>query len=129
MLASISCCFVISFQIWNNIISLSFGNDEFTTTWRNTFTRDFEGKFQQVWTNCFEKECFVIMLPHEVVFHCKCIDLLFFCLQEERLDQVDVYCSKMEDLNNSHPHIAKSIEKCALEAVTALCQVFHFKAL
>lgn len=46
----------LSLQIWNNIISLSFENDEFTATWRNTFTRDFEGKFQQVWTSsvCIE---------------------------------------------------------------------------
>ncbi|XP_076122057.1 E3 ubiquitin-protein ligase rnf213-alpha-like isoform X3 [Alosa pseudoharengus] len=76
-------------EIWNNIISLSFEDEEFTTTWRRMFTRDFEGKFRQ----------------------------------EDPLDQVDVYCSKMEKLTDSHPHIAKSIEKCALEAVTALCQV------
>ncbi|KAL2100664.1 hypothetical protein ACEWY4_002425 [Coilia grayii] len=76
-------------QIWNNIISLSFQSEEFTTRWRDTFTRDFEGKFQR----------------------------------EDRLDQVDVYCSKMEELNDTLPHIARSIEKCALEAVTALCKV------
>ncbi|XP_062387528.1 E3 ubiquitin-protein ligase rnf213-alpha [Sardina pilchardus] len=76
-------------EIWNNIISLSFEDEEFTTTWRRMFTRDFEGKFRQ----------------------------------EDPLDQVDVYCSKMEKLSDSHPHIAKSVEKCALDAVTALCQV------
>ncbi|XP_063075937.1 E3 ubiquitin-protein ligase rnf213-alpha [Engraulis encrasicolus] len=75
-------------EMWNNIISRSFKSEDFTTRWRNTFTRDFEGKFQR----------------------------------EDRLDQVDVYCSKMEDLSNSLPHIARSIETCALKAVTALCQ-------
>lgn len=35
--------------MWNNIISMSFKSEEFTKQWRETFTTDFEGKFQQVW--------------------------------------------------------------------------------
>ncbi|KAM6957229.1 E3 ubiquitin-protein ligase rnf213-alpha-like [Aplochiton taeniatus] len=42
--------------------------------------------------------------------------------QEDPLDQIEFYCSKIEELNDSHPYVARSIEKCALEAVTALCQ-------
>eukprot|EP00063_Salmo_salar_P083286 XP_014058121.1 PREDICTED: E3 ubiquitin-protein ligase RNF213-like isoform X2 [Salmo salar] len=75
-------------EMWNNIISLKFANDDFTKEWRQTFTRDLEGKLKQ----------------------------------ESPLDQIEIYCSKIEVLNESHPHVAKSIEKCALEAVTSLCQ-------
>lgn len=39
------------------------------------------------------------------------------------MDQIEVYCSKIEELNDTHPHVAKSIEKCALQAVTSMCQV------
>ncbi|XP_068434126.1 E3 ubiquitin-protein ligase rnf213-alpha isoform X2 [Clinocottus analis] len=42
--------------------------------------------------------------------------------QESTVDQIEFYCTKMEDLSESHPHIAASIERCALEAVTSLCQ-------
>ncbi|KAM9457017.1 E3 ubiquitin-protein ligase rnf213-alpha-like isoform 2-T2 [Clarias gariepinus] len=75
-------------EMWNNIISISFESEEFTKDWRDTFTRDFEGKFQQ----------------------------------ESSVDQIEVYCSKIEELKDSHPHVAKSIEKCALQAVTLMCQ-------
>ncbi|XP_045076975.1 E3 ubiquitin-protein ligase rnf213-alpha-like isoform X2 [Coregonus clupeaformis] len=75
-------------EMWNNIISLKFANDDFTKEWRQTFTRDLEGKLKR----------------------------------ESPLDQIEIYCSQMEVLNESHPHVARSIEKCALEAVTSLCQ-------
>ncbi|KAM9474594.1 E3 ubiquitin-protein ligase rnf213-alpha-like [Salvelinus alpinus] len=78
----------IEIEMWNNIISLKFPNDDFTKEWRQMFTRDLEGKLKQ----------------------------------ESPLDQIEIYCSKIEVLNESHPHVAKSIEKCALEAVTSLCQ-------
>lgn len=39
------------------------------------------------------------------------------------MDQIEFYCSKIEELTGSLPHVAASIEKCALEAVTSLCQV------
>ncbi|XP_070779019.1 E3 ubiquitin-protein ligase rnf213-alpha [Enoplosus armatus] len=42
--------------------------------------------------------------------------------QESALDQIEFYCKKIEELRESHPHVAASIEKCALEAVTSLCQ-------
>ncbi|XP_034046727.1 E3 ubiquitin-protein ligase rnf213-alpha [Thalassophryne amazonica] len=41
---------------------------------------------------------------------------------ETPLDQIEFYCTKIEELSHSHQHIAAIIEKCALEAVTALCQ-------
>ncbi|XP_046895107.1 E3 ubiquitin-protein ligase rnf213-alpha isoform X2 [Hypomesus transpacificus] len=75
-------------EIWNNILSLKFKNEDFTNEWRQTFTKDLEGKLQQ----------------------------------ENHLDQIEVYCSKIEELNLSLPQVARSIEKCALEAVTTLCQ-------
>ncbi|XP_053095106.1 E3 ubiquitin-protein ligase rnf213-alpha isoform X3 [Pangasianodon hypophthalmus] len=75
-------------EMWNNIISISFESEEFTKEWRDTFTRDFEGKFQQ----------------------------------ESSIDQIEVYCSRIEELNDTHPHVARSVEKCALQAVTSMCQ-------
>ncbi|XP_062264891.1 E3 ubiquitin-protein ligase rnf213-alpha [Platichthys flesus] len=42
--------------------------------------------------------------------------------QEQAVDQIEFYCSKIEELSVSHPHISASIERCALEAVTSLCQ-------
>ncbi|KAM6966144.1 LOW QUALITY PROTEIN: E3 ubiquitin-protein ligase rnf213-alpha-like [Tautogolabrus adspersus] len=75
-------------EIWNNIISISFKDEECTREWRNTFTKDFEGKYKQ----------------------------------ESALAQIEFYCTKIEELNKSHPLTAASVEKCALEAVTSLCQ-------
>ncbi|XP_067087748.1 E3 ubiquitin-protein ligase rnf213-alpha-like [Osmerus mordax] len=75
-------------EMWNNILSLNFKNEDFTNEWRQTFTKDLEGKLQQ----------------------------------ESHLDQIEVYCSKIKEMNESYPHVARSIEKCALEAVTTLCQ-------
>ncbi|XP_028266969.1 E3 ubiquitin-protein ligase rnf213-alpha-like isoform X1 [Parambassis ranga] len=42
--------------------------------------------------------------------------------QESALDQIEFYCTQIEDLRRSHPHLTASIEGCALEAVTSLCQ-------
>ncbi|XP_013865501.1 E3 ubiquitin-protein ligase RNF213 [Austrofundulus limnaeus] len=42
--------------------------------------------------------------------------------QESDLNQIEFYCTNIEELSISHPHVAASIEKCALEAVTSLCQ-------
>ncbi|XP_029913013.1 E3 ubiquitin-protein ligase rnf213-alpha-like [Myripristis murdjan] len=75
-------------EMWNNIISLRFKNEDWTKQWRQRFTMDFEGKLKK----------------------------------ESVLDQIEFYCSKIEELSNSHPNVASSIEKCALEAVTHLCQ-------
>ncbi|XP_042360235.1 E3 ubiquitin-protein ligase rnf213-alpha [Plectropomus leopardus] len=78
----------IEMEIWNNIISVQFKNEECTKEWKQTFTMDFEGKYKQ----------------------------------ESALDQIEFYCTKIEELSESHPHVAASIERCALEAVTSLCQ-------
>ncbi|XP_022072402.1 E3 ubiquitin-protein ligase rnf213-alpha [Acanthochromis polyacanthus] len=75
-------------EIWNNIISIQFKDEECTKEWRQTFTKDFEGKYKQ----------------------------------ESSLDQIEFYCTKIEELSDSHPHVAASIERCALESVTSLCQ-------
>nr|XP_019957387.1 PREDICTED: E3 ubiquitin-protein ligase RNF213 [Paralichthys olivaceus] len=75
-------------EFWNNIIAVHFTDEDFTKEWRQTFTRDFEGKYKQ----------------------------------EYAVDQIEFYCTKIEELSDSHPHISASIERCALEAVTSLCQ-------
>ncbi|XP_077086723.1 E3 ubiquitin-protein ligase rnf213-alpha [Siphateles boraxobius] len=75
-------------EIWNNIIAIDFMSKDFTKEWRETFTMDFEGKYQQ----------------------------------EDKLDQIQVYCSKIEELNGSQPFLVDSVEKCALQAVTTICQ-------
>uniref|UniRef100_A0A3P8YEE8 RING-type E3 ubiquitin transferase n=1 Tax=Esox lucius TaxID=8010 RepID=A0A3P8YEE8_ESOLU len=43
--------------------------------------------------------------------------------QESPFDQLEIYCSKIEELKDSHSFVAMSIEKCALEAVSSLCNV------
>ncbi|XP_041812142.1 E3 ubiquitin-protein ligase rnf213-alpha [Chelmon rostratus] len=78
----------VEIEMWNNIISICFKDEEFTKQWRQTFTMDFEGKYKK----------------------------------GSALDQIEFYCTKIEELHESQPHIAASIEKCALEAVTSMCQ-------
>ncbi|XP_029944702.1 E3 ubiquitin-protein ligase rnf213-alpha-like [Salarias fasciatus] len=76
------------FETWNNIISISFKDEDFTTEWEQTFKMDFEGKYKK----------------------------------ESPQDQIDFYCNYIEVLKDSRPHLAASVENCALEAVTHLCQ-------
>ncbi|XP_044037270.1 E3 ubiquitin-protein ligase rnf213-alpha [Siniperca chuatsi] len=78
----------VELEMWSNIMSIHFKDEDCTKEWRQTFTMDFEGKYKQ----------------------------------ESAVDQIEFYCTKIEDLSKSHPYIAASIEKCALEAVTSLCQ-------
>ncbi|KAM4716889.1 E3 ubiquitin-protein ligase rnf213-alpha-like [Anableps anableps] len=42
--------------------------------------------------------------------------------QESAINQIEFYCTNIEEFSASYPHVAASIEKCALEAVTSLCQ-------
>ncbi|KAK3552318.1 hypothetical protein QTP86_010384 [Hemibagrus guttatus] len=76
--------FTSEIEMWNNIISIRFESEEFTKEWRDTFTRDFEGKFQQ----------------------------------ESPIDQIEVYCSKIEDLNNSHPYVARSADEKLIDQLS-----------
>ncbi|XP_056587886.1 E3 ubiquitin-protein ligase rnf213-alpha-like [Triplophysa dalaica] len=85
-LAAVS--FTSEIEMWNNIIAIDFSSKDFTKEWRETFIRDFKGKYQQ----------------------------------EEQLDQIEIYCSKIEELNGSQPFLASCVEKCALQAVTTICQ-------
>ncbi|XP_040012185.1 E3 ubiquitin-protein ligase rnf213-alpha isoform X2 [Xiphias gladius] len=78
----------VEIEMWNNIISIHFKNEDCTKEWSQTFTKDFEGKYKQ----------------------------------ESAVDQIEFYCTKIEELSGSLPHVAASIERCALEAVTFLCQ-------
>ncbi|KAF4115423.1 E3 ubiquitin-protein ligase rnf213-alpha isoform X2 [Onychostoma macrolepis] len=80
--------FTTEIEMWNNIIAIDFMSKDFTKEWRETFTLDFEGKYQQ----------------------------------EDHLDQIEVYCSKIEKLIGSQPYLVDSVEKCALQAVTTICQ-------
>uniref|UniRef100_A0A3P8VZZ7 RING-type E3 ubiquitin transferase n=1 Tax=Cynoglossus semilaevis TaxID=244447 RepID=A0A3P8VZZ7_CYNSE len=75
-------------ELWNNILSIRFYNEDITTEWRLKFTMDFEGKYKK----------------------------------ESALDQIQFYCTKIEELSVSHPLVSESIERCALDAVTCLCQ-------
>ncbi|KAG7242861.1 hypothetical protein INR49_018116 [Caranx melampygus] len=75
-------------EMWNNVISIQFKDEDYTKEWRQRFTMDFEGKYKK----------------------------------ESAVDQIEFYCKKIEELSNSHPHVAATIERCALEAVTPLCQ-------
>ncbi|XP_037333444.2 E3 ubiquitin-protein ligase rnf213-alpha isoform X2 [Pungitius pungitius] len=75
-------------EMWNNVISIHFKDEDCTKDWRQTFVIDFEGKYKR----------------------------------ETPVKQIEFYCAKMEELSESHPHVAASVERCALEAVTLLCQ-------
>lgn len=35
-------------EMWNNIISLQFSDEKCTNSWRQTFTKDFEGMYKRV---------------------------------------------------------------------------------
>ncbi|RVE69573.1 hypothetical protein OJAV_G00079040 [Oryzias javanicus] len=35
------------FELWNNVISISFKNEDWTAQWRQTFSLDFEGKYKR----------------------------------------------------------------------------------
>ncbi|XP_035253680.1 E3 ubiquitin-protein ligase rnf213-alpha-like isoform X6 [Anguilla anguilla] len=83
-----STSFASEIEMWNNIISLSFKNEEFTKEWRLLFTTDLEGKFEK----------------------------------EPPLNQIEIYGSSIEKIDESYPHVANCIEKCALQAVTYVCQ-------
>ncbi len=43
--------------MWNNIIAIDFMSKDFTKEWRDTFTLDFEGKYQQVLIRQFQYAC------------------------------------------------------------------------
>ncbi|KAM8845445.1 E3 ubiquitin-protein ligase rnf213-alpha-like isoform 2-T2 [Spinachia spinachia] len=75
-------------EMWNNVISIHFKDEDCTKEWRRTFVMDFEGKYKR----------------------------------ESPVNQIEFYCKKIEELSESHPHVAASVERCALEAVTSLCQ-------
>lgn len=51
--------FLFCLQMWNNIIAIDFMSKDFTKEWRETFTRDFEGKYQQVLIIQFQYMCLV----------------------------------------------------------------------
>ncbi|KAL4658166.1 E3 ubiquitin-protein ligase rnf213-alpha-like [Arapaima gigas] len=44
--------------------------------------------------------------------------------KESSLDQIEMYCSNFDKLNQSLPYVAESMEKCALLAVNSICQVW-----
>lgn len=46
-------------QMWNNVIAIDFMSKDFTKEWRETFTLDFEGKYQQVFLTHFQYACLI----------------------------------------------------------------------
>lgn len=44
-------------QMWNNIISIHFKDEDCTKQWRQTFTMDFEGKYKKVCGTPFADPC------------------------------------------------------------------------
>uniref|UniRef100_A0A4W5Q1H0 Uncharacterized protein n=1 Tax=Hucho hucho TaxID=62062 RepID=A0A4W5Q1H0_9TELE len=75
-------------KVWKRLVSVTFGNEEFTERWRSTFLNDFEGKLKK----------------------------------EKPMHQIEIYCDKIEEVGKTSPYFCNSLEKCALEAVTAICQ-------
>ncbi|CDQ77482.1 unnamed protein product [Oncorhynchus mykiss] len=47
--------------------------------------------------------------------------------KEKPMHQIQIYCDKIEEVGKTSPYLCNSLEKCALEAVTAICQArLHF---
>ncbi|XP_042164105.1 E3 ubiquitin-protein ligase rnf213-alpha-like [Oncorhynchus tshawytscha] len=42
--------------------------------------------------------------------------------KEKPMHQIQIYCDKIEEVGKTSPYLCNSLEKCALEAVTAICQ-------
>ncbi|KAK6320904.1 hypothetical protein J4Q44_G00078800 [Coregonus suidteri] len=82
-------------KVWNKLISLKIGSEEFTQYWRNAFLKDFEGKLKQ----------------------------------ETSMHQIEIYINKIEEVSGTLPFLKNSLEKCALEAVTVICQGSSQEAL
>ncbi|KAG7254482.1 hypothetical protein CRUP_005985, partial [Coryphaenoides rupestris] len=81
------------------------GSKDETDMWENVISLKFKyDDFEMYWRNTFT------------------VDLEGKFQKESALDQVEFYCSKMDELSKSHPNVAAVIEKCALEAVSTLCQ-------
>ncbi|MED6260783.1 hypothetical protein ATANTOWER_028724, partial [Ataeniobius toweri] len=74
-------------------------------TWNNIISIDFKDK------ECTKKWRQTFIMDFEGKFK-----------QESALNQIEFYCTNIEELSASYPHVAASVEKCALEAVTSLCQ-------
>ncbi|XP_076009047.1 E3 ubiquitin-protein ligase rnf213-alpha-like isoform X2 [Genypterus blacodes] len=81
-------------DVWNRLMSLSFGHKDHTSHWQTCFQKDFEHKLKQ----------------------------------EEPVDQIGIYCNKMEELSKTNPLLWNTMENCALEAVSA-CQHKSGRAL
>ncbi|XP_028310203.1 E3 ubiquitin-protein ligase rnf213-alpha [Gouania willdenowi] len=102
----------ISLSYRANLLSSSYilwpgkkATEEEIEMWNNTISigfkdEDFTNEWKQTFTNDFEGKF----------------------KQESALDQIEFYCNTIEELSASRPRIASIIEKCALEAVTSLCQ-------
>ncbi|XP_016115585.1 E3 ubiquitin-protein ligase rnf213-alpha-like, partial [Sinocyclocheilus grahami] len=121
--------FTREIEMWNNIVSIQFVSKDFTKEWRETFTRDFEGKYQkedpldQIQVYCSKVEELHVSKPFLVGSVEKCaLQAVAAQCQEDPLDQIQVYCSKVEELHVSKPFLVGSVEKCALQAVAAQCQ-------
>ncbi|KAK5599708.1 hypothetical protein CRENBAI_016743 [Crenichthys baileyi] len=74
-------------------------------TWNNIISIEFKDK------ECTKKWRQTFIMDFEGKFK-----------QESALNQIEFYCTNIEELSGSYPHVAASVEKCALEAVTSLCQ-------
>ncbi|XP_036840034.1 E3 ubiquitin-protein ligase rnf213-alpha-like isoform X4 [Oncorhynchus mykiss] len=92
---NIDFAYVSETKVWNKLISLKIGSEEFTQYWRNTFLNDFEGKLKQ----------------------------------ETSMHQIEIYINKIEEVSKTLPFLENSLEKCALEAVTVICQGISQEAL
>ncbi|MGH0119424.1 UNVERIFIED_CONTAM: hypothetical protein FKN15_024167 [Acipenser sinensis] len=75
-------------QMWSSLLTLSFGDAEFTSNWKKVLLNDLEGKLKQ----------------------------------EKAMDQIEIYCSKSEEMSQSYPLVSRCFENCALEAVNSICQ-------
>ncbi|XP_058848399.1 E3 ubiquitin-protein ligase rnf213-alpha-like isoform X1 [Acipenser ruthenus] len=78
----------VEIEMWSSLLTLSFGDAEFTSNWKKVLLNDLEGKLKQ----------------------------------EKAMDQIEIYCSKSEEMSQSYPLVSRCFENCALEAVNSICQ-------
>ncbi|MBN3286120.1 RN213 ligase, partial [Polyodon spathula] len=78
----------VEIEMWSSLITLNFGDAEFTSNWKKVLLNDLEGKLKQ----------------------------------EKAMHQIEIYCSKIEEMNQLCPLVSCCFENCALEAVNSICQ-------
>uniref|UniRef100_A0AAZ3SJB9 RING-type E3 ubiquitin transferase n=1 Tax=Oncorhynchus tshawytscha TaxID=74940 RepID=A0AAZ3SJB9_ONCTS len=95
-------------------------------THKKWYSLDYDEKdVSEILNVCLAFACFAVSCPASPLL---IYPSYFVAVRSEMRASISL-CLFIEVLNESHPHVAKTIEKCALEAVTSLCQVSRLVTL